>query len=130
MKFSRGFWILAVIAFLASVAVSQSSYFGSRGSRHAKRDGKYQEPKLIIDTVTLSDGLGFLQFVERSDREKHRTSPLDSFNIFTVVSGIMADTSDTVYHYGTWFDFKELKLWVKSNDATDSSKVVVMSLIK
>lgn len=121
--------ILALLICLIAAA----NLFGAYtlfGDKHEYRHRKYQTPKLMIDTLRVDGGIVSIELAEEFTKSRPRMRPTDSLNIFCVVSPMLADTSDSVHSYGTYYDEKTGLLYIKSSSNLDSGKVVVISMIK
>lgn len=101
-----------------------------QGNIHAKRQGRTQAPKEIVDTLRLSSGFGHIVLSEVFHKTRHTTKPTEDGYFYGVVSQKISDTSQTVNSYATYLSANNDTLIVKSSSATDSSLVVIRGFIK
>ena len=118
----------ATILFMAVVAANP--FVDMDGHSHSKRHRKIDEPKVLVDTLRMSDGFAIAGLKDYFDGRRKKMAPRTEFSIYSVASGILIDTSDAVKYYGCFWSHEEKQLYVKSSAADDSGLVVVYSLIK
>lgn len=127
-----GKWISKILA-LAVFMIAAANLFGffsTQGDIHAFRTGRFQSPKLVIDTVRVEAGIVSIELREEFTGRLRRMRPSDGLSIFCVAGPMLADTSDSVHSYGSYYDHNKGLLYIKSSSDLDSGKVVVMVLIK
>lgn len=120
-----GILLLAVVSCIAG-----QTFINSAGAPHAKRQGRTQEPKMVIDTLRMDSGCSTLLLKETFSETFARTRPTGQGNFFAVVTGLLRDTSEAVCSYSVYLSVNAETLLVKSSSATDSGLVSVMAFIK
>ena len=119
------------IILIVAVAQAQVGIFDSDGKKFAKVARTTQQPKVIVDTVNISDGWGYLGLMANFDRSANRVAPTNSDNIFAVITPLLADTTATVYYYGYTPTPSGDTLKIKSSGgASDDGKVIVILYTK
>lgn len=120
-----------VLIFLVPAVVMGQGIFFGNGKKFSKVAQRTKEPKIIVDTVNVVAGFGTLLLNKTFNREKNSVSATDDMNIFITVTGLIADTSKTVYFYGCYLSKTGDTVIVKSSGgAADTSKVVVQAILK
>lgn len=123
--------LILLILLLIPMAVFGQTIFQGNGKRFSKVAQKTREPKIIVDTVNVVAGFGTLVLNKTFTREKHSVAATDNMNIFITVTGLITDTSETVYYYGCYLSKGGDSIIVKSSGGTaDTSKVVVQIILK
>jgi hypothetical protein len=102
----------------------------SAGAPHAKRQGRTQEPKEIVDTLRLSAGEARLVLKAKFSDTAKRTKPTSHGNFYAFVTPILSDTGASVYYYGTRLSTNCETLVVKSSSVTDSGLVSIRAFFK
>lgn len=126
MRYSRFLLIL-----LIPVALFGQDFFFANGSRFAKVIRSTKEPKFVVDTVRIVAGYGTLVLNKNFNREKHSVSGTNDLNVYPTITGLLGDTTETVYAYGCYISKTgdTLKI-VSSGGSADTSKVVVQVIVK
>jgi len=102
----------------------------AEGNLFSKRHGKYQRPKIVIDTVRMVSGSGTVALNKYFGNNQFRSAPTSAKTIFPVVSQILDSATAPVYSYGTLLSEAGDTLYIKSSNSGDNSKVVVIATIK
>lgn len=123
---------IAFIAFLAFVSKSQGqTIIDKDGHPHAKRQGRTQEPKIIIDTLRMSSGVGTLPLSKTFKKNQMTTAPTDPSRIYPKgATQIMDSVTDSVHTYAFVVNRTGDTITVVSSSSNDSSLVSVELLIK
>ncbi len=120
-----------VLILLVPMAVMGQGIFFGNGKKFSKVAQRTREPKIIVDTVNVVAGFGTLLLNKTFNREKNSVSATDNMNIFITATGLITDTSETVYYYGCYLSKTGDSIIVKSSGGTaDTSKVVIQAIVK
>lgn len=123
-------WSSLLILLLPVLLFGQNIFLGS-GKRFAKVAGRTKEPKIVVDTVNVVAGFGTLVLNKEFSREKHSVSATSRSDVFITATGLIVDTSKTVYYYGCYLSAKGDTVKIKSSGGSaDTSKVVVQVVLK
>lgn len=123
-----GLVIVSAIIF-CQIGTSQDM-IDAEGNLFSKRQGKYQRPKMVIDTVRMASGNGVLPLNKYFGNNQFRSAPTSENTIFPVVTQILDSLTAPVYSYGTMINDTGDTLFVVSSNSGDNSKVVVTAIIK
>ncbi len=123
-------------ALIAILMVAGASYIfaqvpiNSAGAPHAKRQGRTQEPKMIVDTLRMAAGSARLILKGDFSDTYLRTRPTAQTAFYATVTGLLRDTTEGVKSYGAYLSANCETLIVKSSSATDSGLVSIMAFFK
>ena len=117
-------WLLFPTALIA-----QSIFLGN-GKQFAKVVGQTKEPKIVVQRVSIVSGIGVLKLNDFFTRERHDVSASADTNMCVTVTGILEDTSKTVYYYSVYKSADGDSLIIKSSSVADTSTVDVQIILK
>ena len=102
------------------------------GDRFGKKQGAVpgREPFVVVDTLRLVGGKGKVILNNRFTTQKSNVSPTDGDYIIPFVQQWMDDTADLIHSYGIWVSDNLDTIWIKSDSADDTSKVVTGILMR
>ncbi len=122
--------IIIIILLWAGVTCGQDLFDGN-GKPFEKVLQNTKQPKIIIDTVDITNGFGNLVLNNRFQRKNHDVSSTDSTTIWAVITPILSDTTGTVYYYGYAVSKGGDTIKVISNGGgSDDGKVCIVAFIK
>lgn len=104
--------------------------FDRNGKPFAKQFQKTQEPKIIIDTVKITSGVGKMILNSSFKKGKHQVSATSNNDFRATISQILSDTSKTPYYYGYYISKNGDTLIIKSNNVADTGYVAVTAYLK
>lgn len=120
--------ILSVLIFTSALG---QRVFNRDGKPFAKQSQKTQEPKVIVDTVKVTAGIGKMVLNSSFKKGNHKVSATSSANFRATISQILADTSNIVYYYAYYISKNGDTLIVKSSGLTaDTGYVAVTAYVK
>lgn len=121
-----------LLALLVCVSVAEGqNIFNAKGKPFAKRQGRTQEPKIIVDTVRIVAGYGSLSLTTNFTSSQHRTAATSVGNVYAQISRLLTDSTKAVYSYSYAVADKGARLVIKSSGGTaDTGKVVVTCFVK
>jgi len=105
--------------------------YGASGIANRKVRGKLQTPILVIDTVSIRNGIGMISLNEYSGHGFRPVTPSSAKDIHVIgITEMLEDsTSDiTARVYGRWLNVEMNQLMIKSND-TAGVQIVEVSFI-
>lgn len=127
LRFSK----ITILIILLCVSVTSQDMFTSKGKPFAKVSQKTREPKIIVDTVIITAGIGVLNLNSRFTGGQHSVSATSTSDMRVVISQILADTTSTVYYYAYVPDSSGRTVWVKSSGGTsDTGSVSIIIYLK
>jgi len=113
------------------LAAGEQITVNSEGKLHAKRIGRYQEPKRVVEVVQLTDGVGYLILNRYFQKGKHATAPTDSSTILVLsISQQLVTPDNSVRRYAWYPNSTGDTITIISDLTSDTSKVVIEALIK
>jgi hypothetical protein len=116
---------------MAFSTVMGQSIIDKNGHPHAKRAGQTQQPKFIVDTVRMSDGIGTMILRDEFKRNTRTTAPTASSRIYPQgITQVLSDTSEAVNRYAFFINSTRDTVVIKSSQTDDSGLVAVSALIK
>jgi hypothetical protein len=117
---------------LATLIIAQMGMiFDHQGKPFAKRQQETAEPKIIVDTVTITAGWGNLELNSNFTKGQHNVAPSSGDNLYAVVTPVLTDSTENVYYYGYSYVESEHRLIVKSSGGTaDTGKVIIQIFLK
>jgi hypothetical protein len=124
------FFISLILLILAPIIMGQTIIDG-KGNLHAKRAKRTQEPKVIVDTVRMSAGIGTMTLKKESTRKQHSTAPTASTRMYPQgITQILLDTSDAVNRYAFFINTTRDTVVIKSSQTDDSGLVAISLFVK
>jgi len=87
-------------------------------------------PYEVVDTLTLSSGFGAIVLNKHFTGTKRNVLPTCESHIYPSVTQIIDDTSATVNYYAVYISEELDSVIVKSNSASDSSRVRLRLLMR
>lgn len=105
-------------------------YDGSGVPYEGKR-GQESNPKIVTDTVRLSDGFGSLGLNAQRGRGRLPVVPSSSNDIHVLgIVPIVTDSTQAVPTYGAWINRELDQLNIQSSDASDTRLVQVSFMVQ
>lgn len=122
---------ISIILIVFATTVSAQKIFDSKGHPFARRQGRSQEPKEIVDTVRMDgSGFGFLELQKAFKSKQHSTTPTAKENIHVTVTQVLDSADQTVASYSYWVSATLDTIHIKSTNGSDASLVNVRAIIK
>jgi len=115
---------------VAVVAVSAQDTFDSDGKPFAKAYNRTRTPKVMVDTIRFAGQFVSMDLRSSFSDRNHAVSGTSNLTVLATITPILDDSTQALYYYGYCVVDKGTRLVIKSSNANDSSKVVVVARIK
>ena len=121
--------VIIFVLSLAILAVAQDT-FDSDGKPFSRVQNRYKEPKVVVDTVRFAGQYASLSLRTSFTTGNHAVSATSAASVFAMITPALDDSTKSLYYYGYSVTSDGARLIIKSSNANDSSKVVVVAWIK
>ena len=121
---------VVILVISIAVLVAAQDTFDSDGKPFSRVQNRFKEPKVVVDTVRFSGQ--YVSFPLRTSftTGNHDVSGTSGTSVFAIVTPVLDDSTKSLYYYGYSVTSDGSRLTIKSSNANDSSKVVVVAWIK
>lgn len=109
--------------------VSAQNLFDTQGKAFTKAKQKYREPKIIIDTVRMDNGFGYLTLNKAFSQGTRAVEASSTNDIHTQITGILTDSTATVRNFNVLYKTVDTVLII-SSDSNDSGLVEALTIIR
>lgn len=130
LKEKVNFLFSSLLVLLLVYSVAGQSIFNIAGKPFKKSFQQTREPKIVVDTVSLSSGYGYIELNKQFTRGQHSVTATSGDYMFAVACAMGDDTSVAVYSYACIPSSQGDSLTIKSSDSGDTNNVVVMIIMR
>lgn len=120
--------ILLVVLLLLPISASVQ-VFNREGKVYDKVQQRSRKPIVMIDTITVQGQFASMNLSSNFGNGRHSVIASSPEKVWAMITQISTDSTDAVRSYIYTVKDKGRRLLIKANNATDTTKVVVIAWI-